>query len=520
MTEHHALALSDLEENTPTEVEIGDTKVLLVRQADKVHAVAATCPHKGVPLKNGAVDGGRIVCAAHRASFDLETGDLIAPPACEALATYPVRIEDGDVHVTIPADRVPHPLPKIARRGNDARRFVIVGSGAAGWRAAETLRREGFEGAVTVVTNEGGVPFDRTAFSKAYLKGADAPETPAVRAAEDIGEFDIEIHHGRAAGIDPGARTLRLEGESEPIGYDKLLIATGCDARDLGLPGADLAGIHKIRTKADADALRSDIAAHTRDGTCRVAIVGGGFIGLEAATFLGRRDDVEVTMILREHVPLAKKFGAAFGTRILGEQREAGVRMVTGVDVAGFTGDGDVRQVDIDGGDPVACDLVLVAVGAQPRTDWLPFPAESDGGIAVEETLAVPGYPDIYLAGDIAQVPTNWGKLRIEHWRFAQELGELAARNMLGQGKVYEGTPFFWTMQQAKGSYTYTGHASEWDDIGGTPEGGKFALSFLRDGRVPAVLALGFDDRVTLVERKMAGLGPVPESEAPAYGPE
>ncbi|WOI56490.1 FAD-dependent oxidoreductase [Palleronia sp. LCG004] len=520
MTEYRAAALDDLAQNDPTEVELGETKVLLVRQGDDVHAMAATCPHKGVPLKNGAIDGDRIVCPAHRASFGLATGELIAPPACEALATYPVRIDDGEIFVTVAEGVEPHPLPEHARRGDDDRKFVIIGSGAAGWRAAETLRREGFEGSIIVVTDEGGSPFDRTGFSKAYIGSEDTPDAPLVRKPSNIGDFDIEIRQGKAIALDPRDRAVTLEGQSEVLRYDKLLVATGSGAREAGLPGGDLEGIHRIRTKTDADTLRDDIAARKDGGTCRVAIVGGGFIGLEAATFLGRRDGVEVTMIIREHVPLASKFGAAFGTRILSEQKEAGVTMLTGATVERFRGETRVSGVELENGEVVDCDIAIVAIGADPRTEWLPFTKDDDGGISVEPTLSVPDHPDVFLAGDIACVPTAWGPKRIEHWRFAQELGELAARNMLGQGGRYEGTPFFWTMQQAKGSYTYTGNASDWDRIDGTPDGGKFALSFVKDGEVPAVLALGFDDRVTLMERKMAGTGPVPEADAVAYGPD
>ncbi|MGY9049558.1 MAG: FAD-dependent oxidoreductase, partial [Rhodobacterales bacterium] len=504
MSEHLAAKLWDLAQNTPVEVDIGARKVLLVRDGDHVHALAATCPHRGVPLSKGAVAAGRLICPAHRAIFDLASGEVMAPPACENLARYDVRIADGEVHVRLPDNAEEHPLPAMARKGDDPRRFVIIGSGAAGWRAAETLRREGFAGEVLVLSDEPHGPLDRIDLSKAYLKGDD-PDTPLVRSDEARKSLDIELRQGEAASIDTVNHEVVMAHSHERIGYDRLLIATGSDARRLDVEGTGLAGIHLLRRLKDADSLRSDLAAQLAKGPCRVAIIGGGFIGLEVATVLSGKDNVKVTVILNEARPLERQFGRDFAARIQSEHEDAGVRFVTSARVCGFAGGSRVSQVNLNDGDPVEADLVLVAVGAVPRTAWLPFHVQEDGGIHVADDLSVPEHPHVFLAGDIARIPTLWGPQRIEHWRFAQETGELAARNMLGQGRHYESTPYFWTMQQAKGSYSYTGHALEWDSIRGAPEGSKFAMEFVHDGKTEAVLALGFDDAVTLVERRMAG---------------
>ncbi len=502
MTEHRAAVLADLPDGKPHEVTLGDTKVVLVRQGDAVHALAGLCPHKGVPLAKGLVEGGRIVCAAHRAAFDLATGALLAPPACEGLARYKVRLADGAVHVTVPDDDVPHPVPAMTGRGDDARHFVIVGNGGAGWRAAEMLRREGFAGRLTVVAGETTTPYDRTDLSKAYLKADETPDDPVLRDRDAIAAAGIEILDARAQSLDPETRTLTL-ADGMTLAADALLLATGSDARTLDVPGADLEGVHTLRTLADAKAFRAAL-----DGARHVVVIGAGFIGLEAAAALSQREGFEVTVIATEDLPLAGKFGDAFGRRILAEHEAAGVRVVTGAKVTGLGGAGRVSEVRVEGMDPVPADLVLVAVGASPRTGWLPFETGDDGGIAVEPGLGVPGAPGVFAAGDIARVPTPWGPVRIEHWRFAQETGELAARNMLGQGHVYDGTPFFWTMQQAKGSYTYTGHAEAWDAIAGAPDGETFRMDFRRDDRTDAVLALGFDDGVTGMVPRMAGRGP------------
>ena len=522
MAEHHAVNLSDLAEGEPHDVELDGTKVLLVRRGDTVHAVAGLCPHKGVPLSKGVVEGGRIVCGVHRAAFDLATGEVVKPPACESLARYDVRVEGDAVHVTVPENHEPHPVPAMAKRGDDERHFVIVGAGAAGWRAAETLRRERFEGRVTVVTDEAPVPYDRTDLSKAYIKAADQPDDPVIRAPSIIHAHDIEVVEASVTGLDPEAKTISLRnGTDRDLAWDRLLLATGADARRLDVPGADLEGIHVIRTLDDAKRLRTDLAdaaAEARDGgrLLDVAIVGGGFIGLEAASALCGKEAVRVTVVLNAKKPFAELFGDDFADRLKREHEEAGVSFETEAKVIGFEGATRVSAVRIADRDPVACDLAIMAVGAEPRTGWLPFETDEDGGVAVSETFALASHPDIFAAGDIARVPTPWGRVRIEHWRFAQECGELAARNMLGASEPYDGTPFFWSMQQIEGSYTYTGHSGPDAKVEGDVAPTNFAARYLRDGKVEAVLAHGIMDEVTELEPKMAGRGPIAKEEVEA----
>ena len=511
MPEHRAASLSDLQENDPVDVELDGVKVLLVRRGDTVHALAALCPHKGVPLSKGVVDagpdgGGRIVCGIHRAAFDLATGAVVKPPACESLARYDVRLDGDDVFVTVD-DREPHPLPEMARGGGSDEHFVVIGAGAAGWRAAEALRREGFEGRVTVVTDESALPYDRTDLSKGYIKADEQPDDPVIRRPRAFREHDIEVVQAHVTALDTEARTVSLRS-GETLTYSKLLIATGSDARRLDVAGAGLDGIHVIRTLADAKRLRSDLAGMRRKGRGNIVIVGGGFIGLEAASALCGKEGVDVTVVLADEKPFAELFGEAFADRLKGEHEAAGVSFRTSTKVTGFSGDGRVERVDTDG-DPIPADLVVVAIGAKPRTDWLPFERDGDGGIAVDEHFAVRGASDVYAAGDIARVPTQWGDVRIEHWRFAQETGELAARNMMGTPAPYDGTPFFWSMQQIEGSYTYTGHASGFDAIEGGVEEKDFAAAYVKDGKVQAVLAHGVDDEVTALEPRMHGRGPL-----------
>ena len=510
-TRHRVAALGDLPENEMRTVEAGDTKVLLIRRGDTVHALAALCPHKGVPLDKGIIDGDRIVCGIHRAAFAIASGEVVEPPACESLARYEVTVEGDEVHVDVPEDAEPHPVPPMASRTAgtpDTRHFVIVGAGGAGWTAAETLRREGFTGRISVVTDEENLPYDRTDLSKAYLKAddPDGPDDPWRRDAAFCEAHDITVVRGTAETLNADDRRLVLHG-GQSLAYDAILLATGCDARMLDVPGAELDGIHTIRSLADAKALRADVAALPEGA--RVAVVGGGFVGMEAAASLGGRG-FDVTAVLTDAVPFKAVIGEAMGRRLRDEHEANGVSFRTGK-VMGFAGDGRVERIELEGGEPVEADLVVVGIGAVPRTGWLDLPTDDDGGITVAADGSVPGVDGVWAAGDIARIPTPWGRVRIEHWRHAQQLGALAARAMLGREASYSEAPFFWTMQWIGGSYSYTGHAEGWDEVRdeGDASSPNFIRSYVKDGKVMATFGHGMLARQAEVERAMAREGPL-----------
>ena len=516
MTKTRVATLSDLADNAMTMVEVGDTKVLLVRRGDTVHAVQGLCPHKGVPLDKGILDGDRIVCGIHRAAFLIDSGEVVEPPAQDCLARYDVTVEDGVVHVDVPEDAPIHPEPSMASRTAgtpDTRHFVIIGAGAAGWSAAETLRREGFAGKLTILSDEEQLPFDRTDLSKSYL-GADQPEEPWRRDTAFLEKHDLNLRHARVEAVNYDARRVVLHG-GEAVPYDALLIATGSSARELDVAGADKDGIHTIRDLTDAQDLRADLREQLNGETdVPVVVIGGGFIGMEAAASLSKHDNVSVTVVMPSDVPFPNILGERMGQRIRAEHEEKGVTFVTGEKrgaVSGFKGNGRVEAVQTEEGDPIPAALVIVGIGAVPRTDWLDVPTEDDGGITVGGDLSLPNKDDVWIAGDIARLPTPWGTARIEHWRHAEQLGALAARNMLGRNETYSEAPFFWTMQQIAGSYSYTGHTKDWDDIRieGDPDGSDFIVRYIKDGKVMATFGHGMLADQARIEREMAKRGPL-----------
>ena len=507
-------ALSELPENEPVGVKVGDVPVVLVRQADRVHALAGLCPHKKVPLDKGIVSGGRIVCGIHRAAFDLQSGEVVEPPACESLARYEVTIEDDDVSVSVPHGHEPHPIPPMASRTAgtpDERHFVIVGAGAAGWTAAETLRREGFGGRITVIDREEPLPYDRTDLSKSFL-ASDDPKPGWRRDEAFLGEHDIALKHGTVESVNFDAKRVVLRG-GEHFAYDAILLAPGSSARELNVPGSDLEGIHTLRSLEDAKALRADLDA--LEGDVSVVVIGGGFIGMEGAASLSGRDGVSVTVVMPDEVPFRAVVGQEMGRHIRQEHEAEGVSFVTGEErgaVSGFRGNGRVEAVETKSGDPIPARLVIVGIGAAPATGWLDLETDDDGGLAVGADLAVPNVESAWAAGDIARLPTRWGTARIEHWRHAQQLGALAARNMLGRNEEYAEAPFFWTAQQIDGSYFYTGHATDWDEarVEGDVASGQFVTRYVKDGKVMATFGHGKLAEQARIEREMAERGPLP----------
>ncbi|WP_281826424.1 FAD-dependent oxidoreductase [Jannaschia rubra] len=493
------IALTDIPEGTPYQP--GDAPVILIRQGEEVTALAHLCPHLGLPLKKGVVRDGRLMCAFHHACFDARTGRQAQPPGHADLRRYDVTVAEGRVTVDLD-DGDPHVTPAHARQSADPRRFVIVGSGAAADNCALTLREEGFEGAIEMIGPD-GPPYDRTMLSKAVLVGNKSVDDLTLTGREAMADRDIVLIDGRVASVEAG-QVVMSDGTRRA--FDALLIAPGGVPNRPDLPGIDLEGVHTLRSAAEAEAL---VAAAR--GARKVALIGGGFIGLEGALSLAKRG-LEVTVVMREEVALARILGERVGRQVMAEHEEKGVRFLTGAKVTGLAGEGRVTGVDLSGHAPVEADLVLLAVGVHPATKGLEgLPLEDDGGVRVGPDLSVPGLDGVFVGGDCAHAPTPFGAARIEHWRVARQHGIRAAHAMLGQADAAPDIPFFWTALGRQ--YRYLGHAKEWDDIlfDGDPEEGPFLARYVKDGRVMAALTAGKDAELADLHLRMieAG-GPLP----------
>ena len=366
-----------------------------------------------------------------------------------------------------------------------AETHVIVGAALGGAKAAEALREEGFEGRIVLIGSEPELPYERPPLSKEYLRG-EAPREKA-RVHEDgfYESHDIELRTGTTVtALDTGASEVEIEG-GERIGYDRLLLTTGAEPRRVGIPGAELDGVHYLRDLADADAL----AALLSKGSGRVAVVGAGWIGSEVAAS-ARTKGLDVALVEMTDVPLERVLGREVGEIYADVHRQHGVELHLGAAVEAFEGAGRVERVKLAGGAEIECDFVVVGIGVLPRIEL----AEKAGlevgdGILVSKRLET-SVSGVFAAGDVANAfhPFYGRKLRVEHWANALNQPAAAAQAMLGkEGVSYDRLPYFFSDQYDVGM-EYVGYASEWDEvvIRGDASAPEFIAFWLKDGAVQA----------------------------------
>jgi 3-phenylpropionate/trans-cinnamate dioxygenase ferredoxin reductase component len=384
-------------------------------------------------------------------------------------------------------------------------RFVIVGGGMAGAKAAESLRNEGFDGDLVLIGDEGRVPYERPPLSKDFLRDEASLESTFVHPQQFYDEHSIELRTGtRATELRTGARELVLDG-GETLRFDKLLLATGAEPRRLPIEGAELEGIHYLRTIEDSQAIREHVGSGMR-----LVVVGAGWIGSEVAAS-ARQLGAEVTLVEPLEVPLQRVLGDTVGGFYRDVHAEQGVQLRLGTGVEGFAGNGAVERVRLSGGEEVECELVVVGVGVAPRTGLAEAAGlEVDNGVVVDERLET-SVPGIFAAGDVANHRhPHFGPLRVEHWANALNQGLYAGRAMLGAGDAYERVPYFFSDQFDVGM-EYSGFATPDDELvlRGDPAGGEFIAFWLRDERVVAGMNVNVWDVVEPIQALIRGREPV-----------
>jgi NADPH-dependent 2,4-dienoyl-CoA reductase/sulfur reductase-like enzyme len=365
------------------------------------------------------------------------------------------------------------------------RHVLVVGAGLGGLRAVEGLRREGFDGRITLVGEEREPPYDRPPLSKEVLTGGRAPETTYLRPAQKLAELDVELLLGQPAGA------LDLERRSVELGaielrFDALVIATGATPRTLPqLDGRD--GVFTLRTLGDsvrlAEALRS---------SRQVAVIGAGFIGSEVAAS-ARSLGCEVTLVELEPVPLARAVGSEIGSALVDLHREHGTRLILGVTVVSVEGD-PVERLLLSDGSVLETDAVVVGVGVIPSVAWL----ESSGldlahGIVCDAGLAAA--PGVYAVGDVASWPNQlFGeRMRVEHWTNAAEQGRHAAGNLVhGRQTPFVDATYVWSDQYGL-RIQMVGRMSgaEVEVVAGDLAAREFVAWYRRGDRIVGALGIG-----------------------------
>jgi 3-phenylpropionate/trans-cinnamate dioxygenase ferredoxin reductase subunit len=353
--------------------------------------------------------------------------------------------------------------------------IVIIGGGAAGMKAAQTLRAEGFQGAVTIVGADPEAPYQRPPLSKGYLMGEEDRASVFFEPAEWYAEHDIELRTAATAmSIDRTAREVALD-DGTRLPYDQVLIATGSRPRALSLDGAHLPGVHELRTLADAEELKSAFAHASH-----VAVVGAGWIGLEVAA-AARSADLPVTVLESAELPLVHVLGPQVAEVFAALHRKHGVDLRCGVQVSRFLGSSDgVSSVELADGVNVSADLVVVGVGADPNVELAAAAGLTvDGGVVVDEYLRTAD-PRIWAAGDVASAwhPVLQRRIRVAHIENALGQGPAAARSMLGIGAPYTDPPYFYTDQYDLGM-EYIGYVAPGTDVDVVLRGDVDALAFM-----------------------------------------
>jgi 3-phenylpropionate/trans-cinnamate dioxygenase ferredoxin reductase subunit len=350
-------------------------------------------------------------------------------------------------------------------------------------------------------------PYERPPLSKGYLAGREDRSEAFVHADGFYGLHDIELRIGqRVTAIHPAGLELVVDAD-ERIGFDELLLATGAEPRRLDVPGADLGGVLYLRTLADSDRLREELARRPR-----VAVIGAGWIGCEVAA-AAREAGCEVAMVGAADVPLERVLGPEVGAVFRDLHAEHGVAMHLGTRVEAFEGDGSVERVRL-ADRTIDCDLAVVGVGVIPRTELAKAAGlDIDNGIVVDAHLAT-REPIIFAAGDVANAwhPLIGHRIRVEHWANALNQGPAAARSMLGLGEPYNRIPYFFSDQYDLGM-EYSGHAASWDEVvfRGDPSEREFIALWLKGGRVLAgmnVNVWGVTDAIQALVRSGAHVDP------------
>ncbi|WJY17822.1 FAD-dependent oxidoreductase [Alteriqipengyuania flavescens] len=365
--------------------------------------------------------------------------------------------------------------------------IIIVGSGHGGAAAAIALRQRGFEGTVAIVTRESELPYERPPLSKEYLAGEKPFERILIRKPEFWEERDIAVLRGRAvATIDPQARRLTLSDESV-MEYGRLIWSAGGDARRLDCPGSELSGIHAVRDRRDVDALKAELDS----GLKRVVVIGGGYIGLEAAAVLTKLG-CSVTVLENQSRVLARVAGEDLSRFFEAEHRANGVDLRLDTVVQEIAGkDGRVSGVVLAGGETIAADMVIVGIGIVPAVGPLLIAGASGAnGVDVDEYCRTT-LEDVYAIGDCAAHANGFADgqvIRLESVQNASDMATTAAKAIMGEEEPYAATPWFWSNQyDLKLQTVGLNHGHDEAVTRGDPASRSFSVVYLRGGKVVAL---------------------------------
>lgn len=472
--------------------QVSGKQILLAHVQGELLAVDAKCTHYGARLNQGLVVGDTIRCPWHHACFSLRTGEALGAPAFDHLGRWEVDRRDGYVFVHRRATE--HPRTDALLR-DEPRDVVIIGGGAAGFACAEMLRRRGYSGRLTLLSQDAEAPYDRPNVSKDYLAGTAPDDWMPLRPGSFYNDNGIQLRLATGVTtIDLAARTVDVS-DGGTVKFDRLLLATGAEPVRPPIPGANRPHVFTLRSMADSRAIMARAAT-----AGQAVVLGSGFIGLEVAAALRGRG-LEVHVVSLEQRSLERIVGPQLGGFIQRLHESNGVVFHLRSSLVDIGRD----HVVLDNGKELAADLVVLGAGVKPRSAL----AEAAGlattdGILTDEYLET-DIPGVYAAGDVARWRDIDGRSRrVEHWVVAQRQGQLVAENMLGGRKPFATRPFFWSTHYDV-TIRYVGHAAGWDEaiVEGEIEARDCAVIYRRGGLLQAIATIGRDVQSLEYERQL-----------------
>ncbi|PWZ03019.1 FAD/NAD(P)-binding domain-containing protein [Testicularia cyperi] len=481
-------------------------KVLVSNVGGKLYATSAKCTHYGAPLANGVLTGdGRIICPWHGACFHAKNGDIEDAPALDSILSLKLEVEGDDLFVTADPEKLkgkPGVAPSCkggVQSIKQGKGVVVVGGGAGAINCVEELRKSGYQGSITIVSNEDAI-IDRTKLSKALIADADKVAWRSKSHLNNV--LGVQFENSTVKSVDTKAKSVTLENGSK-VEYEKLVLATGGTPKRIPIPGSDLPRVLVLRQIADTKAINEAVGNEDGEGKKKdVVVIGSSFIGMEAAIALSKRANVSVVGM--EKVPFQRVLGEQVGEGLMKAQVKNGLKFYMQAGVERIDGDSSsgpkaVVIKDSNGKEvSISAEVVILGVGVAPATNFLKdsgFQLEKDGGIAVDGKLRVEGHQDVFAIGDIAAAPTRASAhARIEHWNVASNQGRAVAKTLAGVETNFDKIPIFWSALGSQLRYCGSG-GPQFDNIhvDGEPSELKFAAYYAKGDEVVAVATMGVD---------------------------
>ncbi|XP_037533407.1 apoptosis inducing factor mitochondria associated 4 [Nematolebias whitei] len=495
---------SELQDGQMKEVTVEGQKVLLVRTQGLYSAVGSRCSHYSAPLIKGALVGDRVRCPFHGACFNVKTGDIEDYPGLDCIPSYKVKVEKGNVYVTINKKSLNlsrQVKEMCAVQPGTKQMILLIGGGPASLVCAETLRQNGYQGRIVVITKDSLPPFDKPKLSKAMNVESGSI---LLRSSDFYQQHGIEIRTGKEVmSVHPADKLVMMnDGTSEH--YDQLLIASGCRARPLSCPGSDLGGVHLLQSYEDAKNI------HASSLNKKAVVLGASFIGMEVASYLSDKA-ASVALVGTTSYPFEKSLGPEIGKMAMEMLEEKKVKFYMKDRVTELRGEnGKVKQVVLDSGAVLEADVVVAGIGVIPNSDFL---AGSEVAVDSRKAVIVDKFmrtnaADIFGAGDVTSFPLSIRgdqRVNIGHWQMSHAHGRVAALNMLKKPTAVKSVPFFWSAFAGK-SIRYAGYGEGYTEIifKGKVEERTFLAFYIKDGEVVAAASLAFDPAVAQIAELMA----------------